>query len=399
MSSSSTAPLNRESRKRNFESMLETASPHVALHSLVLPCETGAMKQIFEAEERCLPDALPKTVLVAMPLSAENLSRVGEFEPVRLLSRKGCFFDKFVVAEFACKPALSLEERMCMVCERFELILSHAFDASSLGRTIKHLDRGERIGFVQEALGGKAYATLKARAGTAARLIAWAQEHNRSAFPIDSTILAAFTEHVVRSGGKYSAMSAVLETVRFLHFVLGVDCDLQALKHPLVQGRLRKCRLERKPRHQARPFSVEEVAALERFVRDSSKSAIDRYAAGSMLFAVMGRARLGDLKSVKSFICDFNPEDGSGYVEVVSLSHKTRTFGNALGLELPIVAPAVGVSQGSWAEAWVGFRKRPVVMWRSLRMASPFCKLHCRMAVGPQGRSAMISFPAGSGRS
>ena len=253
----------------------------------------------------------------------------------RKQTRKGCFFDKFVVAEFACKPALSLEERMCMVCERFELILSHAFDASSLGRTIKHLDRGERIGFVQEALGGKAYATLKARASTAARLIAWAQEPDRSAFPIDSTILTAFTEHVVRSGGKYSAMSAVLETVRFLHFVLGVDCDLQALKHPLVQGRLRKCRLERKPRRQARPFSVEEVAALERFVKDCSKSAIDRYAAGYMLFAVMGRARLGDLKSVKSFICDFDP------MAVVSLSHKTRSFGNALGLELPIVAPAV----------------------------------------------------------
>ena len=38
---------------------------------------------------------------------------------------------------------------------------------------------------------------------------------------------------------------------------------------------------------------------------------------------------------------------------VVSLSHKTRNSGNALGLELPIVAPSVGVSQGSWAEAWV----------------------------------------------
>ena len=46
MSSSSTAPMNREFRKRTFESMLEAASPHVALHSLVLPWETGAMKQI-----------------------------------------------------------------------------------------------------------------------------------------------------------------------------------------------------------------------------------------------------------------------------------------------------------------------------------------------------------------
>ena len=72
MSSSSTAPMNRESRKRTFESMLEAASPHVALHSLVLPWETGAVKQIFEAEERCLPDTLPKTVPVAMPLSVEG---------------------------------------------------------------------------------------------------------------------------------------------------------------------------------------------------------------------------------------------------------------------------------------------------------------------------------------
>ena len=44
------------------------------------------------------------------------------------------------------------------------------------------------------------------------------------------------------------------------------------------------------------------------------------------------------------------------------------------------------------------FGKRPAVMWRSMRMACPFCKLRCRMADGLQGRSAMISFPAGSGR-
>ena len=63
---------------------------------------------------------------------------------------------------------------MCMVCERFEFILSHAFDASSLGRTIISGPRGVD-GFCTRGPGGKAYATLKARAGTAARLIAWAR--------------------------------------------------------------------------------------------------------------------------------------------------------------------------------------------------------------------------------
>ncbi|CAE7500968.1 pol [Symbiodinium sp. KB8] len=263
-----------------------------------------------------------------------------------------CLFQRFVVKPIAKKHVLDLSERQYMMAQRFELVLAHAYEASSLGRTIHHKSREERVDLVLQALGGKALNTLKARIRVASRMISWGVDQNMSVFPIDEQVVLEYTDFLVKDGARFSALTGVIETCQFLHHVLGVDMASRALSHPLLNGRIRKARLERPARKQARPFLASEVAALEHFVRDTSKPCQDRFAAGAMLFAIYSRSRIGDLKSIKDPVADITA-DKTGYLEVTSLSHKTRSMGNALGFELPLIAPVQGITDRPWGPAWL----------------------------------------------
>ncbi len=109
-------------------------------------------------------------------------------------------------------------------------------------------------------------------------------------------------------------------------------------------------RLTRKPRRQSRTLKVTELKYLELFLSDETKSLVDRFAAGTMLFAVYSRARIGDLAAVQSVSLDVCRAGGAykGYIEARSLSHKMRISSSGLGLNLPLVAPIVGVGSRQW---------------------------------------------------
>ena len=179
--------------------------------------------------------------------------------------------------------------------------------------------------------------------------------------------------YTAKSGGvgpTLSSISSFLETCRFLHHVLGVDMRDNAVSNPVVQGRLRAARLTRPPRRQARPLSVAEVSFLESFVCDVTRTLQDRYCAGAFLFAVHSRARLGDLQAIKCFVSDLT-DDGGGFLECVSLSHKSRGYGNALGLEMSLVALAKGVSNVSWARVWLDVAKQSQCLLEGAPEGSP----------------------------
>ena len=121
----------------------------------------------------------------------------------------------------------------------------------------------------------------------------------------------------------------------------------QVLKRPILQGRVRRARMERPCRKQARALWVKEVVFLEDYLENECNLLLDRYAAGSFLFAVHSRARLGDLKEVCEVILDFLPS-GEGFIQMVSLSHKSRRFTLATGLRMFLVAPTKGLSKSLW---------------------------------------------------
>ncbi|CAE7624913.1 unnamed protein product [Symbiodinium sp. CCMP2592] len=249
------------------------------------------------------------------------------------------------------KPQETEEQQLQLLATRYDILLSHAYECSSLGRLLKDKCETDRVSLVAEALGGKALSTLKKRLSSLARLVGWCSNQGMSAFPIDSQVLIEYTQHLQQSGASHSVFGSCIEACNFARFILGVDATGEPHKHPLVQGRLRKVRFNRPPRVQARPFQVREVAYLEAFVQDSRRDARDRYAAGACLFCIHSRARVGDVRAVKAMFIDF--AEGEGFLECISTSHKCASTGNPLGLELSLVAPERGVGQGLWAKAWV----------------------------------------------
>ncbi|CAE7316422.1 unnamed protein product [Symbiodinium sp. CCMP2592] len=213
----------------------------------------------------------------------------------------------------------------------------------------------ERHTKVRLALGGKAPRTLQKRYGQSAKLVSWAELESVKAFPIDGQIAEEFLRHLVSSSGRHSVLTGAVECFAFLHHVLGVDMELNACSNPIVQGILRKARLERPAKKQARALLASEVLALEALLADECRPLIDRFCAGAFLFALYGRARLGDLRVLDCFITDLleDSASGCGYLEVLSLSHKCRSTSNSQGMRMHIVVPAKGIGPRCWGKDFI----------------------------------------------
>ena len=140
--------------------------------------------------------------------------------------------------------------------------------------------------------------------------------------------------------------------MNFSKHVLGLCIEDGVGNSPWVRGILRKAKQDKPMASRARALLCLEVLALERTLIDEEIHAYDRFAAGVFSFAVLARARLGDLQSVSDFILDIINVEGEGpkgYVEVTSWSHKLRRMCPAL----PLIAPARGVGVCPWITAWV----------------------------------------------
>ena len=92
---------------------------------------------------------------------------------------------------------------------------------------------------------------------------------------------------------------------------------------------------------------------MEEFLEDGRNTLLDRFMVGGVLFAVHSRARLGDLKEVRAFKLDFSSySSDEGFIECISLSHKSRRYTQATGLCFYLVAPIKGVGGACWGRTW-----------------------------------------------
>ena len=328
-----------------------------SLATLQLPWEQGIFSEIFnDASTRVVPLAerpceAQQVMQEAADLpSGEEASRSSFASPPS--SCKDQVFLKHAVPVLAKKIKLNDDEIFELHVQRFELVLAHSYSASVLGRGFQGDDLEQRLLKVRLALGGKAPRTLQKRFGQAAKLVSWADSQSIKAFPIDRQIAEEYLRSLLDSGCKHSALTGATECFSFLHHVLGVDMHPDACRTPIVQGILRKTRFERPEKHQARPLLVSEVLALEAALANQGIPSVDRYCIGAFLFALYGRARLGDLKVLDCFITDLleDTEGGCGYLEALSLSHKCRGASNSKGLRMHLVVPAKGIGPRSWGK-------------------------------------------------
>ena len=127
--------------------MLQDAHQCVAQPGLMLSWETPEMCAISGPES--LVPALPK-VTPAPACEPAEIASAGGFGEVAPPAVR-CLFQRFVVKPVAKKHVLDLSERLYMVAQRFELVLAHAYDASSLGRSIHSKTREVRVDMVLQA--------------------------------------------------------------------------------------------------------------------------------------------------------------------------------------------------------------------------------------------------------
>ena len=262
----------------------------------------------------------------------------------------------------SCRPPdvrskLEPRDELSLYVQRFEMSLACNYSASSLGRILCVHDRPKRLELVAAALGGKALSTLKKRSAQVYSFVLWCRSNNYEAFPLKGDTVFAYLTHLEQRNRSMSRIQGAVECLNFMAHVLGADSLDGALTSPLVQGPVRRHRVNRQ-RRQARALAVAEVLVLERFVCDDRMTAVDRVGVGSFLFALFARARLGDLHRVAKVTLDVSPDDpawSNGFLDIVSLSHKTRAMSAALGLQLNLVAPSRGGQQGLLAER---FRQR-----------------------------------------
>ena len=108
-----------------------------------------------------LPE-LPKVSPAEWPDKVTDEESLERVEEAATLAAPGAvaLFQRYTCKLPFKRNLLTLEEKVHLLAQRFELLLSHDYTASSTGLFIQNLPLGERVTCVMHALEGKAEATL-----------------------------------------------------------------------------------------------------------------------------------------------------------------------------------------------------------------------------------------------
>ena len=143
------------SNSSTLNAMLLQAMPQVQSHDLILPWEQGPMQLIFGSQP-ALPE-LPKVSPAEWPDKVTDEESLERVEEAATLAAPGAvaLFQRYTCKLPFKRNLLTLEEKVHLLAQRFELLLSHDYTASSTGLFIQNLPLGERVTCVMHALEGR----------------------------------------------------------------------------------------------------------------------------------------------------------------------------------------------------------------------------------------------------
>ena len=339
-----------EEQEASLQSMITAAmASTIKVEGLQLPWEEPVFKAIFSSRDQVVPDAI-MPVIGDQPL--DDLK--AQIPTSSASSQRAIVRDCVYRGLPNTKLPLNDEERWSLAMKGWYQIIAKGASGTDTGDMLDAScdDLPACIAIVSEILGGKAINTVEKRLRQMSSYVAWCAKTGHEPFPVTAHLFRAFFKHLVKEKAKPSAFKGAIEVMNFSRHVLGLRIEDGAGNSPWVRGILRKAKQDKPMISRARALLCLEVLALERNLLDEEVHAFDRYAAGFFVFAVMSRARLGDLQSVSDFILDIINVDGEGpkgYVELTSWSHKLRRMCPAL----PLIAPVRGVGVCPWVTAWV----------------------------------------------
>ena len=206
---------------------------------------------------------------------------------------------------------------------------------------------------VQAVFEVKAPATVEKRASSLSLYALWFETsgHKTEDFFSESAVFM-YTAHLDADRAPASRAQCCKEALNFVGGLFSLE--LASIKGSRrIAGMCTRLKRRAGTARQAKVLSVKMVAALEHFVVSDKGSGVpEAIVAGSALFALFGRARIGDLAR-----CMLEPsKDGDVYLETGLIAHKTARPGTSLSLL--VVAPMLGITSTPWGGFWLEGRER-----------------------------------------
>ena len=333
-----------------LDRMVSDALVHASMSGLKLPWEEGPFAIVFREDTMQTLPVVEQSFSLADNPGEKSFGTSATLQSTKVVVSKRTYFDHAVSMKSGKTKALKYQSQVDLMNWRFEALVSMDHDASSVGGKIKAMKWADRVNYVGQCLAGRSLNTLKKRYGQVCRYVRYVnKEFFQMPFPFDDDVLKPYMSHIAKTSS-HSVLSGFIEVVAFMEHVLGFIVPNGFYNDPWTKGTLRGMKMARKPRRQSRTLKVSELQHLETFLADKTKSLVDRFAVGAMLFAVYSRARVGDLAAVQCVSIDVCQSGGAykGYIEARSLSHKMKISSSGLGLNLPLVAPIDGVGSRQW---------------------------------------------------
>ena len=229
----------------------------------------------------------------------------------------------------------------------------------------------EQYEVLGDYLKAKSPATLEKRATSIANYCSYLDKRG-DPFPGDEQTLYAYLCAERTAGKAPSRMKGTMEALTFVQFVLQVDvADLISSRRCHGVGSVESSG----PKAQASPFTLVELRALHRTLRECGARDWNALMAGTLLYAIYSRSRWSDMQHATNMIFDKDAEGRVCYVECRIEVFKSRAAAAFKGQFLPAIAPAKGITEDNWGEQWMRLRDNMglTVSKQSPVMPAPNC--------------------------
>ena len=253
-------------------------------------------------------------------------------------------------------------ERKCAY-KKWSVLVLEDIGAWELGRQVAvsgqlSFAKGGLMESLHDALGNKATSTLHARAGPLLRYVKFWKDLGCPFFPISEPMVYDYLKAWPEAAP--SAFRSLLLSLSFAFHVLGLNGGNVGFNSARIKGLSDIHFCDRRKLIQRPPLTVEQVSWLELIVKDESKAAFDRIAAGYFLLLVFGRLRFSDGVQITEMKMDAIIVDGSpsGFLECHAERTKTSLTLERKTRFLPVAVPLLGFTDPCWVQTWLEVRQQ-----------------------------------------
>ena len=239
------------------------------------------------------------------------------------------------------------------------------FFADFMKQHVEHSSLGQKIAAEGEmfsansaslcaVMESKKTATLERRSGVLRMYNTWFTSSRARGHIFAEKAVFDYMQYLVAERAPATRGMSLRQAINFAGGLLGFDVK-ETASSSRVRGLVVRMLKYRPVLRQRDPLTVAMVKHLECFVIDSVDPFFKVFA-GSALFCLYGRARVGDLaRSASEPFLDIADGLTGGFVQGALLDHKTARPGSKRAL--PVAAPILGVSGKDWASPWVQARR------------------------------------------